>query len=349
MDNVLKGRGAHLNPANRFLGQSTVTEHIEGIDEPLLIRNNTQFFIDTPAKIISRNSSPDIPFEFSINPYQGCEHGCAYCYARNSHEYWGFSAGLDFESKIIIKPAAPELLAKTFLSRSWKPASITLSGNTDCYQPIERKLKITRGLLQVFAGFRNPVGIITKNVLILRDLDILKELAENSLVHVFFSVSSLDETLRSRIEPRTASIQKKLFAMERLSKSGIPVGVMIGPVIPGLNDHEIPSILKAAAASGATNAGYNMLRLNGAISEIFSDWLKRNYADRAQKIWNQVSEVHGGDVNDSRWGRRLAGEGKVAESVKSVFQAFKKKYMQGGTWPPFDLTKFRKGGNLTLF
>lgn len=338
-----------MNPANRFLTQSLVSKFIEGIDEPLFVRNQTKFYVDNPGSIISRNTSPDIPFEYSINPYQGCEHGCAYCYARNSHEYWGFSPGIDFESRIITKPSAPALLRKAFLSPRWKPAPITLSGNTDCYQPAEKKLKITRNLLKVFSEFRNPVSIITKNVLILRDLDLLTDLAANRQVHVFLSVTTLEEDLRIRLEPRTAATGKKLIAMERLSSAGIPVGVMIGPVIPGLNNYEIPQILKMSGNAGASNAGINMLRLNGAIKDIFRDWLERNFPERSEKIWHQVSAMHGGNVNDSEWGRRLRGEGEIAHTMRFIFNSAKQKYIDPQKWTAFDFTKFRTGGNLTLF
>jgi DNA repair photolyase len=349
MDDLLKGRGAQINPSNRFLNQSLTTLHIEGLDEPVHINNQTTFYTETPKNIISRNSSPDIPFEFSINPYQGCEHGCAYCYARNSHEYWGFSPGIDFESKIIVKPDAPKMLSKLFLSGKWKPALITLSGNTDCYQPVEKKLKITRGLLKVFTDFRNPVSIITKNSLVLRDIDLLSELASERLVRIFLSVTTLQEDLRQKMEPRTAAVHKKLEVIEKLNEAGIPVGIMIGPVIPGLNDEEIPAIIRSAADRGASNAGLNILRLNGAIGDIFSDWLERNFPDRNHKIWNQVAAVHGGKVNDSEWGRRLSGEGKIADTIKFIFSTAKKKYMSSRAWPELDFTKFRNRGNFTLF
>ena len=348
MEYPLKGRGAQINPVNRFNSQS-LSYHVEGIDEPLFLRNLTRYYIENSVHIISRNTSPDIPFEFSINPYQGCEHGCAYCYARNSHEYWGFSSGLDFETHIIIKPKAPELLSKVFLSKSWKPASITLSGNTDCYQPIENKLKITRRLLEVFNDFKNPVSIITKNVLLLRDLDILTELATDKLVHIFISITTLDENLRQMLEPRTASTQKKFEVISKLSEQGIPVGVMVGPVIPGLNNQEIPQILKLAEEKGASSAGMNILRMNGSVAEVFKDWLHRNLPDRYTKILNQVSEVHGGQVSDSKWGRRIRGEGNIADAIKFTFNKAKEKYYSDKSWPQLNHSLFRKSGNLNLF
>ena len=349
MEDALKGRGSHINPANRFLDQSFTSRHIEGIDEPFYIKNQTKFYVETPKNIISRNTSPDIPFEFSINPYQGCEHGCVYCYARNSHEYWGFSAGVDFETKIIMKPEAPKLLAKLFLSGKWKPAQISLSGNTDCYQPVEKKMRITRNLLKVLAEFRNPVSIITKNVLILRDIDLLTELASNRLVKVFFSITTLKDELRQKMEPRTAAVHKKLDVISRLAGAGIPTGVMIGPVIPGLNDDEIPSIIRVAAGKGASNAGINILRLNGAVKDIFREWLERNFPDRHNKIWNRVADMHGGDVGDSEWGRRITGEGRIADAIKFIYKTAKNKYMDNCLWPEYDFSRFRNRGNLTLF
>jgi DNA repair photolyase len=349
LNRFIKGRGSFINPGNRFRSHSISFEHIEGIDEQFLVNNNTTYFIDNPQRIISKNESPDVPYEFSINPYQGCEHGCVYCYARNSHEYWGFSAGLDFESKIIVKPSAPDLLRKLFYSNAWKPALIHLSGNTDCYQPVEKKLNITRNLLKVFSEFRNPVSLITKNVLILRDMDILKELAENRLTHVLFSITTVNEDLRLILEPRTASVIKKFKAVEKLSKNNIPVAVMIGPVIPGINDHEIPLIIRMAYEYGASTVSYSVIRLNGAIGQIFEDWLKRYFPDRFNKIWSKISSLHHGKVSDSEWGRRMSGEGHVADSIKFVFHMAKNKYFKNISWPELDLTKFRYKGNFNLF
>jgi DNA repair photolyase len=349
LEEIIKGRGSNINPENRFNDQSLTTMHIEGIDEPLIRGTKTSFFIENPKNIISKNNSPDIPYDFSINPYQGCEHGCAYCYARNSHEYWGFSAGLDFETKIIVKPSAPQMLREVFLSKSWKPSLITLSGNTDCYQPIEKKLKITRNLLKVFAEYLNPVSIITKNVLILRDIDILSDLAANQLVHIFFSITTIDEDLRQKLEPRTASADKKLKVIEKLSQRNIPVGVMAGPIIPGLNNHEIPTILRLASEHGAMTAGFSMIRLNGAISQIFKDWIIRNFPERFNKIWEQICSLHGGKVSDSVWGRRMRGEGNIADTIRFIFNISRQKYFKNKVWPDLNYSKFRFGGNLNLF
>lgn len=346
----LKGKGAQINTTNRFSKQAVSLENVEGIDEELLSdRPKTQLFYETPKKIVSLNNSPDVALSASINPYQGCEHGCVYCYARNSHEYWGFSAGLDFETKIIVKPEAPKLLEKTLLHQSWKPQVVMLSGNTDCYQPLEQKMGITRELLKVFLKYRNPVSIITKNALVTRDLDILKDLASENLVHVFFSINSQNEDLRRRLEPRTASATKKFKAMEQLSNQSVPTGVMNAPIIPGLNHHEIPSILKSASEAGANFAGYTVVRLNGQIATIFQDWLSKNFPDRATKVWNQIQEMHGGDVKDSRFRKRMSGEGKIAESVRMLFNVSKRKYFQDRHLAPLDTSKFLKGGNLALF
>ncbi|HMP99670.1 MAG TPA: PA0069 family radical SAM protein [Cyclobacteriaceae bacterium] len=344
-----KGRGPQIKTANRFLKQEYTQEHIEGLDETLLQNQATQVFEEHPKSIVNKVSSPDLGMMYSLNPYQGCEHGCIYCYARNTHEYWGFSAGLDFESKIIVKPKAPELLEKFLMQSKWQATPISLSGNTDCYQPLERKYQITRELLKIFLKYRHPVGIITKNGLIFRDLDLLKELAAEKLLHVYISITTLDESLRSVMEPRTASAQKRLKTIELLSNAGIPVGVMNAPIIPGLNHHEIPEVLKAAAAHGALNAGYTVVRLNGAIGKIFEDWLRKNFPDRYKKVWNQIADMHGGSLNDSQFGRRMSGEGEYAEIIKQLFRKSKAKYFAGKEMPVYDLTKFRKQGNLNLF
>jgi DNA repair photolyase len=289
----------------------------------------------------------------SANPYQGCEHGCIYCYARNTHNYYGFSAGLDFEQNIIVKPSAPALLRKYFDNPKYQPESVMFSGNTDCYQPLERKYKITRSLLEVALEYRNPVGIITKNSLILRDLDLLKEMASLRLVHVMVSITSLREKLRLLLEPRTATAKKRLHVIEELSGNHIPTGVMTAPIIPGLNSDEIPSILKAAADCGGLTAGYTIVRLNGEVKNIFYDWLHKSFPDASGKIWNHIEECHGGQVNDSRFGTRMSGEGKIAESIKQLFGMAKKRYMAGRKMPEYDFTKFKRplknGEQLKMF
>lgn len=349
MDDYFKGRGAQIKTENRFLKAQYVTDHIEGLDEPLLENPHTQIFHESPKKIVNKVDSPDLGFGFSMNPYQGCEHGCIYCYARNTHEYYGFSAGLDFESKIIVKKNAPQLLEQQLLSKNWNVVPIMLSGNTDCYQPQEKKFEITRGLLKVMARYRHPVSIISKNSLVLRDLDLLQDLASDKLVHVYISITTLNEELRRAMEPRTASSTKRLKTVEALAKANIPVGIMNAPIIPGLNHHEIPAVLKAASEHGALNAGMTIVRLNGSIGKIFEDWLRKNFPGRFEKVWNQICSMHGGNVNDSQFGRRMAGEGNIAESIHQLFRASKKKYFEAKAMPVYDLTKFRKGGNLSLF
>ncbi|MDW3192123.1 MAG: PA0069 family radical SAM protein [Cytophagales bacterium] len=345
-----KGKGAQINTFNRFDKHHLAYDHVEGLDEQHLAdKPKTEIFYETPKKIISRNDSPDLPFDHSVNPYQGCEHGCIYCYARNSHEYWGFSAGLDFESKIIVKKDAPQLLEEAFLKKSWKPSKLMLSGNTDCYQPLEQRFELTRAILKVCLRYRNPVGIITKNALITRDIDILKELASHRLVHVYLSITTLDEKLRQLMEPRTASAVKKLRAIRQLTNEGIPVGIMNAPIIPGLNHHEIPKVLEAAAHAGAKSAGYTVVRLNGQIADLTRDWLFKNFPDRAQKVWNQVCELHGGNVNDSEFGRRQSGEGSYADIIKQLFKKSQKKYFEGRSMPKIDMDSFRRGGNYQLF
>jgi DNA repair photolyase len=348
-EDYFKGRGAQIKTGNKFLKAQYVTDHLEGLDEPLLSSPATQVFYESAKKVVNKVESPDLQGMYSINPYQGCEHGCIYCYARNTHEYWGFSAGLDFESKIIVKQNAPDLLEKFLLHPEWNAAPIMVSGNTDCYQPLERKLEITRKLLMIFSKYRHPVGMISKNSLVTRDLDILSDLAKDNLAHVHISITTLNEDLRRVMEPRTASARKRLLTVEALAKAGIPVGIMNAPIIPGLNHHEIPRILKAASDHGAMGAGMTIVRLNGAIGKIFEDWLRKNFPDRFEKVWNQICAVHGGHVNDSIFGRRMTGEGNYAEAVQQLFRSSKKKYFEGRSLPPLDLTKFRKGGNLNLF
>ena len=348
-ESYFKGRGAQIKTENKFLKAQYVTDHIEGLDEPLLETPATQIFIEHPKKVINKVDSPDLGMMYSINPYQGCEHGCIYCYARNTHEYYGFSAGLDFETKIIVKQNAPQILEQQLMQRNWNAVPIVLSGNTDCYQPQERKFELTRKMLLVMAKYRHPVSLITKNSLITRDLDILKDLASDNLVHVMISVTTLDEELRRVMEPRTASAIKRLKTIEALAKANIPVGVMNAPIIPGLNHHEITKVIQAAAEHGALTAGMTVVRLNGSIAKIFEDWLRKNFPDRFDKVWNQIRSLHGGTVNDSNFGRRMAGDGNMADVIHQLFRSAKKKYLKDRMVPPYDLTKFRKGGNLSLF
>ncbi|MCX2739075.1 PA0069 family radical SAM protein [Pontibacter anaerobius] len=350
-DEFLKGRGAQYNPQNPYLKQEYVAEHVEGLDEPMLSNSKTEFLKEHPKKVVNKVDSPDVGLGYSLNPYQGCEHGCVYCYARNTHQYWGYGAGLDFERKIIIKENAPETLAKQLESPNWQVMPIMLAGNTDCYQPIEAKKQLTRRILEVLLQYRHPVSIITKNALILRDLDLLQELNKYNLVHVNISITTLDEKLRQKLEPRTASATKRLEVVRQLSSAGIPVNVMAAPIIPGLNDSEIPALIQAAAAAGASNAAYTLVRLNGSIGPIFEDWIQLAFPDRAQKVLSQIADCHGGQLNDSRFGKRMHGEGKFAELVSKLFRMSKQKYMAGRSMKPYDYSHFcqRKGKQLGLF
>jgi DNA repair photolyase len=346
-----KGRGAQVNTHNKFLKNKYVLDHIEGIDEQLLENTATQLFEENPKKIVSESNSPDLSHMYSINPYQGCEHGCIYCYARNSHEYYGFSAGLDFERKIIVKRNAPELLETYFNKKGYEPVPIILSGNTDCYQPIERKLKITRALLQVFLKYKNPVSIITKNNVVLRDIDILSEMARMNLAHVNISITSLNEQLRQKLEPRTVTATGRLAVIQRLTENGIPVRVMVAPIIPGLNSEEIPNIIKAAADRGAVSAGFTIVRLNGSIAEIFTDWVHKAFPDRAEKVLNMIKACHAGKLNDSDYGRRMSGEGHVAQSIHQLYRMACVRFLAGREMPPYDLTLFtpKSGKQTSMF
>jgi DNA repair photolyase len=346
----IKGRGSQIYTANPFARYSIVQEHIEGLDEPMIQEVHTQVYIDHPKKIVNKVESPDVGMGYSVNPYQGCEHGCIYCYARNSHQYWGFSAGLDFESKIIVKQNAAQLLEETFDNKKWVPSVISLSGNTDCYQPLEKKFRLTRSLLEVCLKYRNPVGIITKNQLILRDLDLLKELAAHQLVTVFVTITSLDESIRQKLEPRTATYKNRLKTVETLTQNGIPCGIMVAPIIPGLTSYGISKVIEAAGKAGAYTAGYTIVRLNGSISELFTDWVYKNYPDAAGKILKQIEECHGGNLNDSNYGRRMQGEGKIAEQIRQLFMMSRKKHMSGVPFYEPNLNAFRRPekGQLSL-
>ena len=347
----IKGRGAQLNPPNKFDKQRLTTNEDEIWEDVWPGDTRTEFFIEHPKKLINKVESPDLPMEYSMNPYQGCEHGCTYCYARVTHQYWGLSAGLDFESKIMVKANAIEVLKKELDNPKWKVAPIMLSGNTDCYQPAERKYRLTRGILETLLTYKHPVGIITKNSLILRDIDVLQELAKFDLVHVNISITTLDESLRQKMEPRTSTSMQRLKVIEKLSQLGIPVCVMAAPIVPGLNDSEIPQILKLAAEKGASSAGYGIVRLNGEIGEIFTDWIHKNYPDRAEKVLNQIAHCHGGKINDSRLGVRMRGEGAIADAIRDLFRLTKKKYFADKVYPPYNLDAFTRPqrGQLKLF
>lgn len=348
----VKGRGAGAQVANRFLQRQYGVLHAEGIDEPVEEEGRaTRYLVEHPRTILNKVDSPDLGFNWSMNPYQGCEHGCSYCYARPTHEYWGYSAGLDFERVIIVKRNAPELLEQELRRPRWTPDPIMLSGATDPYQPVEREERLTRGCLEVFARFNHPVNLITKNALVLRDLDILRELAAKRLTGVAISLTTLDEDLRRVLEPRTSTGANRLKAIAALSAAGVPVHVMVAPIIPGLNDKEVPALLKAAAEAGALSAGYTVLRTNGAVQEVFRTWLQHHFPDRAAKVIAQTSALHGGRMNDSTSGRRMKGEGAFAENIRRVFTVFRRRYFAGRSVPELDLSLFSRPpqGQLDLF
>jgi DNA repair photolyase len=322
---AIHGRSASWNPANRFeklhidLGDVDLVQidPTEGDEHP---RRETQFFRDGTKTIIARNQSPDVGFETSINPYRGCEHGCIYCFARPTHEYLGLSAGLDFESKIMVKPDAPKLLEAELSSPKWEPQALVMSGVTDPYQPVERKLRITRGCLEVLAKFRNPVAIITKNRLVTRDIDLLGELARHNASAVNVSVTSLDPNIQRVLEPRTSSPKARLEAVAMLRAAGISVGVMVAPVIPGLTDHEVPRIVAACAKAGAQFAGYTIVRLPWAIAPLFEHWLDEHFPEKKEKVLQRIRHIRAGKLNDPRWGTRTRGEGVFAEQIRSMFE-----------------------------
>ncbi|SDM13891.1 PA0069 family radical SAM protein [Kriegella aquimaris] len=354
-ENYLKGRGAQQNTTNKFSEFSYETRddflefcRIEGEDSD---NNKTQYIPIFPKTIVNKVTSPDVGMMYSMNPYQGCEHGCIYCYARNAHEFWGYSAGLDFERKILLKKDAPELLEKKLRSKNWKATTIVLSGNTDCYQPAEKKFKITRECLKVFLKYRHPVGIITKNALILRDLDILKELAKDNLIAVNVSVTSLSEETRRILEPRTTTITKRLETIRVLSDNNVPVNAMLAPIIPGINSHEIINLAKAVSENGASSFAFTVVRLNGAIGQIFTDWIKKTLPDRAEKVLHQIQECHGGTLNDSRFGIRSRGEGKIATQIHDLVRIARHTYFKDKSLPKLNMELFEqyRNGQMKLF
>lgn len=319
----IRGRGAADNPPNRFerLHVEVEAESVEA-DEP---GPRTQFFRDDTRSIIARNESPDVGFTHSLNPYRGCEHGCVYCFARPFHEYLGLSAGLDFETRIMVKEDAPDLLRKELMSRRWTGQPIAFSGVTDPYQPIERRLRVTRRCMEVMAEFRNPVAVVTKNHLVTRDVDLLGDLAVDGAAAVFISITTLDVELQREMEPRASTPARRLAAVEALSGAGVPVGVLVAPVIPGLTDHEMPAILDAAASAGAKHAGYVPLRLPYAVAGLFSDWLEARFPDRKEKVLGRVRGMRGGKLYDSKWGERMRGSGEYADHLASLFRVAARK------------------------
>src|SRR5690554_3580420 len=352
---ILNGRGAQKNIQNRFFENKheILDEYLNfcEVEGEEADRNKTNYIGVFPKTFVNKVNSPDVGMGFSANPYQGCEHGCVYCYARNSHEYWGYGAGLDFERKILFKKNAPQLLEEKITSKNWEGDTIVFSGNTDCYQPLERKLEITRKCLEIMLKWKHPTGIITKNSLILRDLDILKEMAKLNIIQVNISITSLSEDTRRLLEPRTATIKQRLKTVQVLSENGIPVNVMMAPIIPSLNSHEILPLVKEVAARGACNINYTIVRLNGQIGEIFKDWAEKTIPDRAQRILNQIAECHGGHANDSQWGRRMRGAGTIASQSNETFRIAKNKFLKDSEKPILDRSHHQllKNNQLSLF
>jgi DNA repair photolyase len=342
-------RGTPENPANRFEKIHLEPDADWNPDENVSPR--TQFLVDHSQTAIAYNDSPDLGFGAGVNPYRGCEHGCIYCYARPTHEYLGFSAGLDFETKIMVKERAPELLRAELSSSKWQPQTIVMSGVTDCYQPVEGKLKLTRRCLEVLLEFRNPVGIITKNFLVTRDIDLLSELAKHNCASVTVSVTTLDPKLRNVMEPRTSPPLARLNAIRKLSEAKIPVSVNVAPIIPGLTDHEMPAILKAAREAGATSAGFTVVRLPHGNKALFENWLTTHFPDRKEKVLNRIKAMRGGKLYDAQWGTRMRGEGIFAEQIAQMFEVAKRKARFTEDFQELSTAHFRRpgGAQLSLF
>lgn len=309
-----------LSPQSRFAKTTVAYDEGEAPDQPLEVHE------DQTRSILATNDSPDVGFRWSINPYRGCSHACAYCYARPGHEYLSFNAGTDFETKIVVKPRAPELLREAFEKKSWRGELIVFSGVTDCYQPLERTWKLTRGCLEVCAEYRNPVGIITKSPVVERDLDVLAELARVASARVSVSIPFWDAEVAKAMEPWVTTPQRRMKIVESLAKAGIPVGVSVSPIVPGLNDEHLGEVLKAAADAGATHAFYVLLRLPGAVTEVFEARLRQNLPLRAEKVLRRMREAHGGRVYDSSWGRRQTGRGPYAEMISALFERTARRY-----------------------
>lgn len=334
-----RGRGAQIRPHNRFRKVSFCPEPADDLPQPSLL---TQVYVEHPRRIINRVTSPDVGMEYSANPYQGCEHGCVYCYARNTHTYWGWDAGLDFETRIIIKPDAALLLEQEITRPDYVVKPIMFSGNTDCYQPLERKFKLTRSMLEVLARYHHPAGIITKNALILRDLDLLEAMAAKRLVQVTISITTLNEALRRLLEPRTVPGARRLDVVAQLSRRGIPVNVNVAPVIPFLNSDEIPELVRQAADAGASSCSMLLVRLNGDVALIFTDWLQRHFPDRASRVLQAIRDLHGGSLSDHRFGLRMKGEGHLAQSIGDLFHLACRKYLGHRLMPKLDVSQFKR-------
>jgi DNA repair photolyase len=352
---TLKGRGSVSNPANRF-DRMHVADDPDWLDEEtgaerLARKIPTEYFMDHSQSIVTHNESPDLPFSYSLNPYRGCEHGCTYCYARPYHEYLGLSCGLDFETKIFVKPDAPALLEEWLMRPKWQPEPIAMSGVTDCYQPVERKLRIARGCLEVCARFGQPIGTITKNALITRDLDVLKDLASGNLVHTTLSITTLDPRLARAMEPRASGPDKRFAAVEALAKAGVRVGVNLAPIVPGLTDHEIPALLERARDAGAGSAGYIMLRLPLQVKDLFMEWVEREFPDRAAKVRHAIEGVRDGKLNATEWGTRMRGTGWRADLIEQVFRSTRDRLGLTQRWLPLATDKFHRpaGAQQVLF
>jgi DNA repair photolyase len=338
------GRGAQFNTKNKFLINEVTKEHIEAIDDWEEKTLSTIYLEQEVKTIVNKVESPDVGMSYSMNPYAGCEHGCIYCYARNVHEYWGYSAGMDFEQKIIVKKNAPQLLRKFLMHPKWDATPLMLSGNTDCYQPAEQKYRLTRGMLEVCNEFNQPVGILTKNSWILKDKDVLSEMGKKNIVSAMVSITSFNEDLRRVMEPRTTTAKQKLKVINELSSAGVRMGIMMGPMIPGLNEHEMQRIMLAARDNGATFTAYTFIRLNGAIKFLFHDWLYKNFPERADKVWHLIEASHDGQVNDTRWGVRMRGEGPIAKLVGQQYRKYGKLYgMNAEEWS-LDRSRFKRPG-----
>ena len=338
--------GSQLNPPNRFeaVHREIDLEHVEWDDEYLrqLETRRIEYIFDNSKSVVSENKSPDIPFRYSLNPYRGCAHGCSYCYARNTHEYLGYNAGVDFETKIVVKRDAPKLFREFLSRKSWQPERIAFSGVTDCYQPAEREFRLTRQCLEIALECRQPVSIVTKNALVIRDLDLLKPLAELNLVHVFLSVTTLDPELARVMEPRTSIPAARLRAVKMLAEANVPVGVMVAPIIPGLNDSEMPAILAEAKAAGAERASYIMLRLPLTVEPVFMEWLERTQPDKRARVEGRIRNTRDGNLSNSKFGERMRGSGEIAEQIKNMFQVFVRKYGLDQKLPPLDCSQFQR-------
>jgi DNA repair photolyase len=354
---ILRGRGSPLRPPNRF-GETHAEPDLEQVaDDPDqladLAVSPTTYLPDASRSIISENDSPDLPFRYSLNPYRGCQHGCAYCYARPTHEYLGLSAGLDFESKIFVKHRAAELFRDWLARDGYEPETVMLSGVTDCYQPGEREFRITRSCLEVALAARQPMSIITKNALVTRDLDLLAEMASRHLVAVGVSITTLDSALARVMEPRTGSPAARLRTLAALSRAGVPTRVMAAPLIPGLNDSELPAILAAARDAGAQTAGYNLLRLPLTVRPIFLEWLHRTQPTKADRVEGLIRATREGKWNQSQFGTRFRGTGPIAEQIRQTFQVFARKYRLDQPGTALDASQFRpptsRSGQMRLF